>query len=135
MLILKCTPIHRSLRFPITYQVTSLHKLRDVINNDDEGPHWLKFLLQAIAYNDITHKKVSNEVVMYKALARKCKEKVRLLAQYLVDSKKCFIAKEIDNKNLQTKLNNVQTQLANVRMQCKDNMATPTTTTIEYERL
>ena len=107
---------HRSLRFPTTYWVTSLHELRNVINNDDEESHWLKFLLQAITCDDATHKKASNEVAMYKALARKCKEKVILSAQRLVNSKERFIAKEIDNENLKTKLNNVQTQLANVCM-------------------
>ena len=60
-------------------------------------------------------------------------KKIRLLKQCLVDSKKCFIAKEIDNENLQTKLNDVQTQLVNVRMQREDNMATPSA--IKYKRL
>ena len=86
-------------------------------------------------YNDATHEKASNEVAIYKALARKCKEKVRLLAQCLVDSEERFITKEIDNENLQTKLNNVQTQLANIRMQCKDNVITPTVTTTKYKQL
>ena len=93
----------------------------------------MKFLSQAIAYNDATHKKASDKVATYKALARKCEEKVKLLAQRLVDSKERFIAKEIDNENLQTKFNDVQTQLANKRIQCKDNMANPTAT--EYKRL
>ena len=128
-------PYHRSLRFPTTYRVTSLHELRDVINDDNEGSHWLKFLSQAIAYNDATHKKASDKVATYKTLTRKCKEKVKLSAQCLVDSKEHFITKEIDNKNLQTKLNNVQTQLANVCMQCKDNVATPTATATKYEWL
>ena len=52
-----------------------------------------------------------------------------------MDSKECFIVKEIDNENLQTKLNNVQTQLANVRMQCKNNVTTPTATATKYEQL
>ena len=119
---------HRSLRFPTIYQITFLYKLRDVINDDDEGSHWLKFLLQAIAYNDATHKKASDKVVTYKALAHKCKKKVRLSAQRLVDSKERFIAKEINNENLQTKLKDEQTQLANIHMQRKDNVATPTDT-------
>ena len=89
--------------------------------------------MQAIAYNDATHEKASDEVATYKALAHKCKEKVRLLVQHLVDSKEHFIAKEINNEDLQTKLNNVQTQLANICMQHKDNMANPTAT--KYERL
>ena len=75
---LKMHLFHRSLYFPIIYWVTSLHELRDIINNDNEGPHWLKFLLQTIAYNDVTHEKVSNKVATYKALARNCKNKVRL---------------------------------------------------------
>ena len=91
--------------------------------------------MQAITYNDTTHKKVSDEVATYKALARKCEKKVRLLAQRLVDSKKCFIAKEINNENLQTEFNNVQTQLANIRMQHKDNVATSTIITTKYEQL
>ena len=123
---------HKSLHLPTTCRVTSLHKLRDVINDNNKGPYWLKFLLQAIAYNDATHKKAPNKIVTYKALARKCKEKVRLSTQCLVDSEERFIAKEIDNENLQTKLNNVQTQLVNICMQCEDNMANPTTT--KYER-
>ena len=112
----------------------SFHKFKDVINDNNEGPHWLKFLLQAIAYNNATYKEASNEVAIYKALARKCKEKVRSLVQRLIDSKERFIAKEINNENLQTKLNNVQTQLANVRMQCKNNMATLIATSIKYKR-
>ena len=39
-----------------------------------------------------------------------------------------FIAKEIDNENLQTKLEDVQTQLANIRIQHEDNVATLTDT-------
>ena len=66
---------HRSLCLSITHQVTSLHKLKNVINNDNKGLHWLKFLLQAIAYDDATHKKAFNEVVTYKALAHKCKKR------------------------------------------------------------
>ena len=97
---LKMYLYHRSLCLPTTYQITSLHELRDMINNDNKRPYWLKFLLQAIAYNDTTHKKVSNEVATYKALARKCKKKVRLSAQHFVNSKERFIAKEIDNENL-----------------------------------
>ena len=50
-----------------------------------------------------------------------------------MDSEKYFIAKEINNENLQTKLNNVQIQLANIHMQHKDNVANPTAT--EYEWL
>ena len=128
---LKIHPYHRFLRLLTTYQVTFFHKLRDVINDDNEGPHWLKFLLQIIAYNDATHKKASDEVVMYKTLARKCKKKIRLSAQHLVDSEKHFIAKEINNENLQTELDDVQTQLTNVRVQCEDNVVTLT----EYEQL
>ena len=132
---LKMHPYHRSLCFPTIYQVMSLYEFRDVINNNDEGPHWLKFLSQAIAYNNATHKKAFNEIVTYKALARKCKKKVRSLAQRLVNSKERFIAKEIDNENLQTKLNDIQTQLANVCMQRKDNVATPTATDTKYKQL
>ncbi|MCJ1267390.1 hypothetical protein MMC22_007275, partial [Lobaria immixta] len=110
---LKMHPYHRSLRLPTTYQVTSFHELRDVINNDNEGPHWLKFLSQAIAYDNATHEKASNEVATYKTLARKCKRKVKSSEQRLVDSEECVIAKEIDNETLQTKLKEVQTQLAN----------------------
>ena len=113
----------------------SSYELRDIINNDDKGPHWLKFLLQAIVYNNATHEKASDKVVIYKTLACKYKKKVRLLAQRFVDSEKRFIVKEIDNENLQTKLNDVQTQLANVHMQNKDNVTTPTTTATEYKQL
>lgn len=91
--------------------------------------------MQAIAYDDATHEKASDEVATYKALARKCKGKVRSLEQRLVDSEECVIAKEIDNETLQTKLKEVQTQLANVRMQRKDNVATPTATVTKYEQL
>ena len=84
-----------------------------------------------IAYNDITHKKTSDKVATYKALVCKCKEKIKLLAQCFVNSKGHFIAKEIDNENLQIKLNDIQTQLANVHMQCKDNVATPTAIKIQ----
>ena len=125
---------HRSLCLPITYQVTSLYELRDVINNNNEGSHWLKFLSQAITYNNAIYEKASNEVTTYKILACKCKEKIKLPAQHFVDSKERFIAKEIDNENLQTKLNNVQTQLANVHMQRKDNVVILTATGIKYER-
>ena len=79
--------------------------------------------MQAITYNNATHKKVSNIVNTYKALAHKCKEKVKLLAQHFVDSKKCFIIKEINNENLQTKLNNVQTQLVNGCIKHENNVA------------
>ena len=126
-------PYHRSLHFSTTYQVTSFYELREIINNNNERPHWLKFLLQAITYNDATYKKASNEVAMYKTLASKCKEKIRSLAQRFVDSKERFVTKEIDNKNLQIKLNNIQTQLANVCIQHEDNMATPTATATKYE--
>ena len=131
----KIHPYHRSLHLPTTYRITFLHELRDVINNDNEGPHWLKFLLQAIAYNDAIYKKASDKVAIYKALARRCKQKVRLSTQYFVDNEECFIAKEIDNKNLQIKLNNIQTQLANICMQREDNVVTPTTTVTKYKRL
>ena len=103
------------------------------MNHDNERPHWPKFLLQAIAYNDATYKKAFDKIATYKALARKCKEKVRSSAQRLVVSKERFIAKEIDNKNLQIKLNNLQTQLANVRMQRENNVTNPTAT--EYKWL
>ena len=109
--------------------------LGNVINDIDERPHWLKFLSQAIVYNDVTHKKVFNKVTTYKTLTRKCKENVRSLAQRLVDSEKRFITKEINNEDLQTKLKDVQTQLANVRMQREDNMATPTATATKYKWL
>ena len=114
---LKIHPYHKSLRFSTTYQITSLHELRDIINNDNEGPHWLKFLLQAIAYDDAIYEKAFDEIATYKALACKCKKKIRLSAQRFVNSEKHFIAKEINNENLQTKLNNVQTQLTNIRVQ------------------
>ena len=100
-------PYHRSLHLSTTHWVTFLYKLRNIINNDNKRPHWLKFLSQAIAYNNTTHEKVFNEVVIYKALARKCKEKIRLLTPHLVDSEEHFIAKEINNENLQTKLNDI----------------------------
>ena len=90
-------------------------------------------MAQAIAYNDATHKKVFDEVVMYKALAHKCKKKIRLSEQHLVDSKECVIAKEINNENLQIKLKDIQTQLANIRMQREDNMAI--STDIKHEQL
>ena len=76
---LKMHPYHRSLRLPTTYRVTSLQELKDVINDDDEGPHWLKFLSQAITYDDATYEKASDEVATYKALIRKCEGKVRSL--------------------------------------------------------
>ena len=57
----------------------SLYKLRNVINNDNKRPYWLKLLAQAIAYNDTTHKKASDKIVTYKALAHKCKKKAKLL--------------------------------------------------------
>ena len=81
-------------------------------------------MLQVIAYDDATHKKTSDEIAKYKTLICKCKKKVRLSAQRLINSKKHFIVKKIDNKNLQTKFNDVQTQLANVQMQRKDNIDT-----------
>ena len=124
---------YKFLRLSTTHQVTSIHKLRKIINNDNEEPHWLKFLVQAIAYNDATHKKVSDKVAMYKALAHKCKKKIRLSEQHLVDSKECVIAKEINNENLQIKLKDIQTQLANVHMQREDNVAI--STDIKYEQL
>ena len=89
--------------------------------------------MQAIAYDDATYKKASDKVIIYKALVRKYKKKIRLSAQRLIDSEERFIAKKMDNENLQTKLNNVQTQLANIHMQHKDNVATPTA--IKYKQL
>ncbi|MCJ1264377.1 hypothetical protein MMC22_004248 [Lobaria immixta] len=105
--------------------------LLDLFSQSAPTDTQLKGKSKAIVYNDTTHKKASDEVATYKTLARKCKEKVKLLVQRLVDSKECLI----NNENLQTKLNNVQTQLTNICMQRKNNVATPTATTIKYKQL
>ena len=55
------------------------------------------------------------------------------MAQCIEDSEEHFIAKKINNKNLQTKFNDIQTQLANVCTQRAARMANPTAT--KYERL
>lgn len=89
-------PYHKSLSLPTTYQITSLQELRNIINNNNEGPRWLKFIAQAVAYDNLTHKKSSEKVATFKTLARKCKEKAKRSAQLLVDSKEQFIEKEID---------------------------------------
>lgn len=88
-------PYHKSLSLPTTHRITRLHELRDVIN-DDDGPRWLKFMAQAIAYDNVTHEKSSEEVATFKTLARRCEEKVKRSAQLLVDSEERFIEKEID---------------------------------------
>ncbi|MCJ1271531.1 hypothetical protein MMC22_011433 [Lobaria immixta] len=115
-------PLHESLAFQKPQNIMNISDFRNTINDDRDGPRYLKSIAQIVDYDISTHEKTSEEFASLQKTIRTYQQKEAKSAkelsnamQKLIKSEEGYTMKVVKCTRLQEELDTTTTQLNNAR--------------------